>query len=255
MSEDIQLEELGQIDSPSNTEEAQEPKQEDIPEDWNSLSGKAQDRFKQIMKQKNEALKEREALQREREALQEERERLQRELEQLRNTRTAPIPPGGDLTPEEQAAVNRLKQIGAFASKEDVEAEIRKITERIQAERDREVLDRLHSSLESKFSGEDGLPAYDRSEIEDHMRKKGIYDPEAAYRDLYFEEIVEAKSSKQPKKEPYSEKTRSRIPSGTPWTPETLAERLRKPDGRQFYLKNADKINALYKQWETEGLG
>lgn len=245
MSEDIQLEEPGQIDSPSNAEEAQAPKQEDIPEDWNSLSGKAQDRFKQIMKQKNEALKERETLQ-------QERERLQRELEQLRTPKTAPTPPSGDLTPEEQAAVNRLKQIGEFASKEDVEAEIRKITDRIQAERDREVLDRAHSSLEDKFSGEDGLPAYDRSEIEDHMRKKGIYDPEAAYRDLYFDEIVEARSSKQPKKEPYSERTRSRIPSGTPWTPETLAERLRKSDGRQFYLKNADKINALYKQWETE---
>lgn len=246
MSDDIRLEEPGQLDSPSSNKEGNEPEDQevDVPDDWKSLSGKAQDRFKQIMKQKNEALR--------------ERQELERELDQLRRQReTAPTPPvqpsNGDLTPEEQAAVNRLKQIGTFATKEEIEQRVQEITERIQAERDREILDRTHSSLEDKFSGEDGLPAYDRSEIEDHMRKSGIYNPEAAYRDLYFDEIIEAKSKKTTKKEPYSERTKSRIPSSQPWTPETLAERLRKPDGRAFYKKNRDKINELYSQWQSEG--
>lgn len=240
------LEEPGQLDSPSNEKGAQEPEKEEVPDEWSNLSGKAQDRFKQIMRQKNEALSERETLT-------QERERLQRELEELRSARPAPMPQSGDLSPEEQAAIARLKQIGAFATKEEIDAKVKEVTERVQAERDRELLDRTHENLEGKYSGSDNLPAYDRQEIEEYMRKNGIYNPEAAYRDKYFDEILEAKQTKQTKKEPYTERTKSRIPGGTPWSPETLAERLNKPDGRAFYQKNREKINMLYDQWRNDG--
>lgn len=83
-----------------------------------------------------------------------------------------------------------------------------------------------------------GLPAYDRYEVEEYARKKGINDPMAAYRDLYFDEILDAtrRGSITPRNQVPSQKpTKPTAPTQEPIDVEALRAKLNGPDGRAYY--------------------
>jgi hypothetical protein len=232
MSDDMQLEEVNLADSPSENTQS-------VPNEWQELDGKSQERFQKIARLKNEAL--------------EKAQRLEEENARLRSQSVIPAQrpsPGLEMTPEEQAADRRLQELD-FTKKSEVE---KMLDDKLQAIEGRAYLESQHAKLETKFTGE--YPRYDRAEIEAEMKRLGNYNPESVYRDLYWDEIVQLeakKMSEKQTKQPYSEKTRSRITSQMPWTPESLGERLRKPDGREFYQKNAEKITKLQTNWRLNG--
>lgn len=76
-----------------------------------------------------------------------------------------------------------LKQLG-YVTKEEVEAELKR--EREDAQLNLEL-----SRLESRYNGKDGLPKFDRQKVIDYAIQNGITNPEAAYRQLHFDKIVD----------------------------------------------------------------
>lgn len=227
MSDDtMQLEE---VQPESTTEETSQ-----VPDDWNNLDGKSQERFQSLANQKKEYEKKaREESQK--------RERLELELKALKDAQRVPMPSisKSKMTPEEETAYKRMTEIGV-ANQEYVD---KKVDEKVKAIEDRLYFDNLHLKLEEEIKSKKGYPAYDRSEVEAYMRDKQIYDPKAAYRDLYYDEIVASETTKNnSKKTVKTEGTASRIGSQSPWTKESLAERLRQPDGMIFFKKNKEKI-------------
>jgi len=101
--------------------------------------------------------------------------------------------------------------------------------------------DRKHDRNVVEISSRKGLPAYDRNEVESHAREKGISDPMAAYRDLYFDEILDA--SKRGGTKPKSTKPTTQKPSKPagdtrqPMDLDSFREKLNGPKGREFYEK------------------
>lgn len=230
MSDDkMQLEEVNQPEPTADkTSEVVE-----APDEWQTLDGKSQDRFQALANLKKEA-------ERQAEKERSERQRLERELEEARTVQQrVPMPRTGEMSPDEEAAYKRLTQLGV-ADQAYVKREIDSQVKRIE---DRLYFDALHSKLESEFNSKKGMPRYDRAEIEAHMKEHQNFDPRAAYRDLYYDELVafEVENSKK-QKVVQTEPTKSRIGSSEPWTKASLAERLRQPDGVEFFRKNRDKI-------------
>lgn len=228
MSEDtMQLEEVNQ---PSSTNEKTSQ-----PDEWSTLDGKSQDRFQALAnlkkKAEDEATVERDKV-----------TRLEKDLKSLRESTTkVPMPQttNNEMTADEKTAYNRLTQLGV-ADQSYVD---RKVSEKLKVIEDRLYFDRLHEKLEGEVSSKKGMPKYDRDEVEGYMREKQIYDPRAAYRDLYHDEILANEASKISKtKTVQTESTKSRIGTSEPWTKESLAERLRQPDGTEFFRKNKEKI-------------
>jgi hypothetical protein len=220
--------------------------------EWKSLDGRSRDRFKKVINVKNQALEEAENLKA-------QNQLLQSQLEKVQNF-TQKQPEGEisteGMTPDEKRAFNRLQQLGV-ATKTDVKElteQIRQqLKEEMQAEKDRELLQREHSKLESKFSGD--YPAYDPKEVEEHMKTKGIYDPETAYKDLYWDEIINLETKKKTKEEkPTTLQTKSNISASDPMSPQALSERLAQPDGRKYYLENKDKIEKMTREWAKKGM-
>ncbi len=229
MSDDnMQLEEVNQSDSP-----AEETSNVVTPVDWDSLDGSSQERFQRLANAKKEAEQEVRAERSKRE----ETERRLRELE----SRPQYIPmPKVDMTQDEQTAYKRLTDLGVADRtyvQQAVEKEVAEVKNRLY-------INDLHQRLEREFGSDSNLPKYDRDEVEKHMTDAQIFDPKAAYRDLYHDEIVasEVKKLSSNKKTTTTERTKSRIGSSNPWTRESLAERLRQPDGIEFYKKNQAKI-------------
>jgi len=243
MSADIKLDEVPSNDSLSekNTKVV-DPKSEKS-EEWASLSGGSQERFQQLANKRKEA--EEQSLK-----LKEENEKLRKDMEdkitQMKSNQPNQ-PQENSQTANEQLAFARLKNIG-MATRDEQKNEIDKLRQEFQAEKDREKLNSEHSRLETKYSS-DGLPKYDSKEIEDYMRKEGIYNPEAAYRNKYFDEL---KNSTVSTNHQSVLQTKSKIDETDVWTPERLAERLRKPDAREFFLKNQSKIDRLEEKWKEE---
>lgn len=234
MSEDtIQLEEVTQ---PEST--AEETSSVEAPDEWQSLDGKSQERFQALANQKKEA-------ERQAEKERQEKERLTKELELLRQSQVSqpriPMPQTGEMTAEEKAAYKRLTELGV-ADQSYVD---KKVDEKVKAIEDRLYFDGLHQRLELDINSKKGMPKYDRQEVEAHMREKQIFDPKAAYNDLYHDEILAyevSQSTSNKQKAVQTEGTRSRISTTEPWTKVSLAERLRQPDGLEFFRKNKDKI-------------
>jgi len=225
MSDDMQLEEV----QPNSSVEETSKGQENRPDEWQSLDGRSQDRFRKLAAEKKKA--------------QREAERLQTELEAMRRVTTQiPMPSQTRvMNPDEKSAWDTLQTYG-MADREYVD---RQVKEKVQAIEDRLYFDNLHSKLETSIKSKKGLPAYDRDEVEEYMKEKQIYDPQAAYNSLYHDEIVsyEAKQlSSKTRDIVKTEQTKSRIGASQPWTRESLADRLRQPDGREFFIKNKEKI-------------
>jgi hypothetical protein len=242
MSDDMKLEEVDQPTSPVEDVTSDEK----APEEWDSLTGKTKERIQKIIQEKNEAL--------------DKMRQVEERLGALEKKEPIPMPalePKVDLsTPnqEEMAALSRLKQLGII-TREELEKRERELEQKFEAKRSRDYLDKVHEKLEQKYS-KGGFPAYDRQEIESLMSETGTYDPEYQYERKYRDEIrsLELKTIST-QQQPHTERTKSKISGTQPWTPETLQDRLRQPDGKEFFIKNKDKILKLNQQWEREAKG
>lgn len=227
MSDDqMQLEE---VQPESTTDETSQ-----VPDDWNSLDGKSQDRFQSLANKKKEA----EKLAKDES---QKREKLEIELKTLKDAQRVPMPSRTKpkMSQEEETAYKRMTEIGV-ANQEYVD---KKVDERVRAIEDRIYFDNLHTKLEDEIKSKKGYPSYDRSEIESYMKAKQIFDPKAAYRDLYYDEIVATEATKnKSNKNVTTEKTASRIGSQSPWTKQAVQDRLNQPDGKQWFIKNRDKL-------------
>lgn len=212
--------------TPSSHPTEQKPTVSEEEQEWSSLKGTTQDRVRQVVQEKNEYKAKLSSME----------EKL-KELEGKISTATTTVPPAptvdGELSPEQQKAIATLEKFGIVTEK------------KLQAYKDSILIENTYKELEGKYSGEDGKPAFNRSAIEKHMQSTGIYNPEKAYEDLYKEELFDLKM----KERTSGGQSYTARPSGVggqrggeQLTAKSLAERLRKPDGRQWWEKNRNKI-------------
>lgn len=191
--------------------------------EWNKLSGPVQKRVRSLVETKN--------------ALLEEVQTLKTRPAYVPDAPNIPAVSEEQLSSEQQLAVANLKKMTGFIT----EAELQQIKDQITLETE-------YSKLESRFSGDDGKPVFDRAEVERHMRDTGIYNPEKAYEDLYKDELfdwrLKQKSShSDTPKQVFSERPSSSTASKTePLTVDGLRQRLAQPDGREWWDKNRERI-------------
>lgn len=232
MSEDIKLEEITSTESPA------EQKQE-VPDEWAKLDGKSQERFKKMISLKNEAITKAQQVEDELKRLKSQSVQAPQQVVQTPSLNTP--------SQDEAIAAKRLKELG-FVTEE----ELKKRQQEDEAQRARERLNDQHSKLKEEYVSQfgDKAPAYDEAEIENAMYKTGIYDPQYHYEKIYENELLQLKLEKLKSKDnPEPTRTKSKISTGQPWTPEALGERLREPNGMEFYKKNKEKIDKMYKDW------
>lgn len=212
---------------------------EQTPEEleWNKLGGRTRDRIGQLIRERNEW----------------------RNTAQNLQTIVPPapqveVPPAsvqnevtGQLTPEQELAIESLRKFGVWTKKDQEEFE--KKQEELAENRQQKVEDEVlieteYARLEAVHNGSDGLPAFDRNLIEEHMKATGVYNPEKAYEDLYRDEIFDSWAKKQSggKTETFSEQPKPSSTHTEPLTLDGLRERLRQPDGKEWWDKNRDRL-------------
>ena len=203
-----------------------EPSEEELT--WSSLKGSTQDRIRQLIRERNEWKEKALA------------------VEEARRTVVPPAPPTGlatqqpaypgELTPEQKEAIETLRRFG-IVTKDD-----------LQAIQDQIILDAEYARLERLYDGSDGRPAFNREEIEEHMRNTGIFNPEKAYEDLYKDELFDWRVAREREKQggkpaSFTEKpTPSAQGKTEPLSVESIRERLSRPDGKIWWEKNRAKI-------------
>lgn len=201
----------------SLTEDGQQTSEE---VEFNSLKGTTQERIKTLIRQRNEALK------------------------RTENTQIMPlsnVPDNGQQPAQVQEAVHKLESVG-IATKKTVEETVR---QEIGALRYENEMNRLASS----YSGEQG-PKFEREEYEDFVRNNPQYAgylPEDVFKmKMYPEEFrdLELKGASTQKRTTTLRPTKQSV-TEEPLTLETIEARLKEPDGRQWYDKNYNKINAV----------
>lgn len=207
-------------------EEAKEPVKEDVKKPaseaenvWGGLSGSTQDRIVELVRRAKQA------------EVELEKERLNKAQPKSEEPETEP-PSDAEL----QAAVKRLKEVGGVVTKED-----------LQFLQNRLILDREHDRLKDKFDGSDGRPKYVPEEVEDYARTHYFGgNLEAAFWEMYRDEMVDAEVKKRTAKTTYTEKPTTSVKVGEqPLTLASLKERLSKPDGAEWWAKNREKIEPL----------
>lgn len=103
-------------------------------------------------------------------------------------------------------------------------------------------------TLSGKYDGSDGRPAFDPSEIANYARANGIFNLEAAYRDKNWKALVDWEKKQDGGDSIQTERPSSTNPAKSgdrvKLTKEFLADRLKEPDGKEWYEKNRDKIMA-----------
>ncbi len=189
---------------------------------WEGLSGSTQERVVELVRRAKNAETEL------------ERERLKAEASLRREPETPKTETPS--TDEVQEAVKKLREFGVV-TKDDLQA----ITDRMYLERE-------HDRLESRYNGSDGRPKYVREEVEDYARTHYFGgNLEAAYKDMYWDELVDAEvRTKGSSKTTYTEKPTTSVKVGEkPLTKQSLRERLREPDGAEWWAKNREKIEPL----------
>lgn len=209
---------------------AQEPSAEEVA--FNSLKGSTQDRIRTLAQRANEANQ-----------LKSEMEQLKSEMETLRLKGMSPV-----QNPDVRDAVSKLDQFGV-ATKEYTNKQIdEKVDQKLSGIVWKMEMDRL----EGRHNGNDGLPAFDRAEYEAYINANPQYRgyaPEDVYNKMFEDEIFDAKvkgmGTKQTvSKAPTLRTTRTRVQEET-MTPEYIEQRLKQPDGRQWYDQNITKINSV----------
>lgn len=232
MAQDDMLKEEGEKTSPASPAETKtqssdsgsliDETEQQTPEEveFNALKGSTQERIKRIIREKNEALA---------------------EAQQAR-TSFVPPPPAYQPQPEPnvQDAVRKLDEVGIATkdfTKKVVSEELGNL--RWQFELDR---------LESRHSGEDGKPKFDRNEYLDYINRYPQYRnylPEDVYEKMYKEELSDfGQPQPAPKKGTTLRPTKATV-GEEPLSPELIEERLKEPDGQQWYTRNVDKINRV----------
>lgn len=103
-------------------------------------------------------------------------------------------------------------------------------------------------TLSSKYDGKDGRPVFDPSEVANYAKENGIFNLEAAYRDMHWKELIDFEKKQDSSDDVETEKPNSANPSKSgervKLTAEFLRDRLAQPDGKEWYEKNRDKILA-----------
>ncbi len=195
---------------------------------WEGLAGSTQDRVVELVRRAKLA----------------EAEKLRLEAE-LSRTKSQPVTTHTETTDVDvQEAVRKLKEYG-IVTKDDLTA--------IQ---DRLYLEREHDRLERKYSGEAGKPKYNREEVEDYARSHYFGgNLESAYKDMYWDELVDAEvKNRAPKHDTYTERPTASVKVGEkPLTVDSLRERLRQPDGAEWWAKNREKIEPLLEKLSRNG--
>ena len=152
--------------------------------------------------------------------------------------------PSAEQTPTPQSAVERQKALEYLESFGLLTNS--SFDKKLQELDEKRTVDGELANLEKKYDGSNGLPKFMKDEVIDHMKKTQIWHPEKAFKDLYEEEWIDhkikerdASGSKQP------EIIKGKSMGTQPVTAETIAERLRQPDGREWYNKNIEAINKI----------
>jgi len=93
---------------------------------------------------------------------------------------------------------------------------------------------------------EDGRPNFDPTEVANHAKKQGIFNLEAAYRDLHWKELIDFEKKQSTTEDVETERpnspSQSKPNERVKLTQDFLKERLSQPDGKEWYEKNRDKI-------------
>lgn len=107
-------------------------------------------------------------------------------------------------------------------------------------------------SLSTKYDGSDGRPTFDPNDVANYAKANGIFNLEAAYRDMHWKELVDWEKKRDNSDDVETEKPNSsnqnKPGERVKLTSEFLKERLAQPDGREWYDKNRDKIIAAMTQ-------
>ena len=113
--------------------------------------------------------------------------------------------------------------------------------------------DRQHDKNQATVKSQ-GLPEYDRDEVEEYARENGLSDPMAAYRDMYFDEILDAARRGKPATSQKVTTARPSKPATStrePMTIESFREKLASDDGKEYYeelVSDPKKFDALLQE-------
>jgi len=148
--------------------------------------------------------------------------------------------PVKDDTPEVQRARDFLSTLGYSPTTEIKQT----VKDEIQNMEARMILDSEKMRLEQQYGGSDGRPKYDHEKVMEHARATGIYNPEAAFENLYKAELTDwAIKNAQGAGSTFVEKpTSSTAPETGQLTKESIARILSTPEGRKWYDANREKI-------------
>ena len=152
-------------------------------------------------------------------------------------------------TPEYKRAKDFLKNLG-FTGQEEVSKVVKEEISNLEA---RMILDSEKMRLESKYDGSDGRPSYDHEKVMKHARDTGIYNPEAAYENLFKPELLDwaIKQAQKAGSPTFTEKpTSSTTGESGQLDKESIARILSTPDGRKWYDENRTKILSALQRGE-----
>jgi len=151
---------------------------------------------------------------------------------------TQPQPMGDSA--EFQRAKDFLKNLG-FSPASEIKQSVK---DEIQSMEARLILDSERVRLEQEYNGSNGKPKYDHAKVMKHAKDTGIYNPEAAYKNLYEAELVDwaIKNSQQAGPTFVEKPTSSTAPETGQLTRESIARILATPEGKRWYDANRMKI-------------
>lgn len=151
---------------------------------------------------------------------------------------------------EVDRAVKTLKD-ERFTQDEDVEKivneRLNQVARTLQLDREHERLERENRSFRRKHPE---FPVYDREQVEDYGRRHNIFNPEAAFHELYRDEYLDLGLSDVPKKPPVTDKP-SAAASGSheePMDITKLREKLSGPKGTEWYRQQMKDNPEEFKQ-------
>lgn len=204
---------------------------------WNNLTGSSQERFRDLSRSLNQ------------ERL--EKERLEAEIRRLQFGGSIPTPQAlsqSTVTPEIKSAVNQLSDYGVATKDFVAQTAEQMINNRLSGIVYNMEMDRLAG----KHNGSDGLPSFSRDEYEAYIGthpQYRNYSPEDVYTKMYEDDIFDARvktlgKSPQSKGTPSLRPTRTRVQE-EPLSPEYIEQRLKEPDGREWYERHQQEINSV----------
>lgn len=199
--------------------------------EFNALKGPTQDRIKSILR---------------------ERDVWKQKAETSVGSYQPQLPPPPPQAPDVTTAVNKLSEIG-MAPKDYVDQKVQQGIGSLIYQFELE-------KLGTRYDGSNGLPAFSKEEYEDYVARHPqfrTYQPEDVYNKMYADEIYDWKTSHSGRSTTGQTTASTLRPTRTTvreevWTPDYIEQRLKEPDGPQWYDKNRDKINAVVSKMAPE---